>query len=711
MNASFLSELNSKQHEAVTFSEGNLLVLAGAGSGKTRVLTSRIAWFVSKGISANQILAVTFTNKAAKEMGSRLEKILNESTKSLWIGTFHGLAHRLLRLHWQEAKLDPNFSIIDADEQVKVIKKLMSSMNLDPDKWPPKQAQWFINHQKERGTRANQLVVTSAAEKVLQKIYLSYEEACLTSSIVDFSELLLRTYELFRNNPELLMRYQERFKQILVDEFQDTNNIQYDWIRLMCGESSMLTVVGDDDQSIYSWRGANSYNMQRLSADYQNLTVIRLEQNYRSTASILAAANAVIVNNCGRLGKKLWTDSNDKHPIAIYNAYNEIDEANYLVEKIRSWVDGGRSFDEVAILYRSNIQSRVIEEQILRAKIPYKVYGGMRFFERAEVKDILAYLRLALNANDNLAFERVVNLPSRGIGEVSLGRLRSYAAQTNKSLWQSLLDLLADGTLNNKTAGAAGGFVQVINELNCQVDKLAITELIQLVVNLVNLKEFYSKASLQEKQSRLENIDELINAGWQFASSSTETDLKLILQNFLTSVVLELGEQPENEQGRVKLMTLHAAKGLEFPLVFLCGMEEGIFPNARSLREEGLEEERRLCYVGLTRAMERLHLSYAELRRSKGLYVNSCPSRFLNEIPTELITKDWVIGDYRSTDSCLANKVKSKFYLGQNVWHDSFGLGVVTGFEGQGEFALIKINFERFGNKLLSPKYASLKAV
>lgn len=726
MSSNFLADLNPVQQQAVTFPQGNLLVLAGAGSGKTRVLVHRIAWLLSQGVSLHNILAVTFTNKAATEMRHRLEQMLQCSIAPLWVGTFHGLAHRLLRLHWQEAGLDQSFQIIDAEDQVRMLKRIHKTLALDPEEWPAKQSQRFINNNKEKGIRSSKVTAQELIDVTLIKIYQIYEDACMRSSLVDFSELLLRSHELWQNNQPLRESYQERFQHILVDEFQDTNAIQYSWIRLLSGSNSNLTAVGDDDQSIYSWRGADSNNMQRLSRDYTDVSIVRLEQNYRSTATILGAANAIITYNSNRLGKNLWTECGAGELITLYAAGNENDEACYIADKIKLWVKQGGELNDVAILYRSNAQSRVIEEKLLRAGISYRVYGGVRFFERTEIKDVLAYLRLLVNRHDDAAFERVINLPTRGLGEVALMSIRDHAKLHNSSLWQAGKVMVETKQLSAKAADALEGFIRLVEEGAKQVPELSLEELVRFIIKLTNLTAHYSKPQYNEyKQSRLENLDELITAAEQYATLIADDDQQALLNSFLAHVALDAGDHHTDDSNNcVKLMTLHAAKGLEFPVVFLCGMEDGLFPHGMSLGEtHGLEEERRLCYVGMTRAMRKLYLSYASSRRLHGTTNTRRPSRFLQEIPQELIKRDSMVNSVKPALFDFAPKSvaidefsdvssnQSGFSLGQKVFHQSFGEGIIAGFEGHGEATLVQVKFKRAGTKLLSPQYAQLQII
>ncbi|CAL7964011.1 DNA helicase II [Gammaproteobacteria bacterium] len=717
MNPDLLANLNPPQLQAVTFPHGNLLILAGAGSGKTRVLVHRIAWLMQNGVSASNILAVTFTNKAATEMRSRLEQMLQLPLTQMWVGTFHGLAHRLLRRHWQEAGLPQSFQIIDAEDQVRLLKRIHKTFSLDPEKWPVKKSVNFINNSKEKGLRPNRVEASNLVEETLLRVYQAYQEACLSSGLVDFAELLLRSYELWQSQPQLRQHYQERFKNILVDEFQDTNAIQYAWIKTLSLPESSLTAVGDDDQSIYSWRGADSNNMQRLSSDYANVSIIRLEQNYRSTATILNAANAVIARNNNRLGKNLWTKRHGGEPITVYASFNEIDEARYMINKMKAWIEQGNVLHEVAVLYRSNAQSRVIEEQLLYAGVPYRIYGGLKFFERAEIKDVLAYLRFIANHNDDTAFERIINLPTRGIGEATLVILRNYARSQNCSLWQAVQMMLAAQQLSSRSTIALASFTQLINSCMEQIANLEFAELVRLVINITNLRLHYEKDPRERRRSRLENLDELITAAKQFATDVAEIDGQLLLNSFLAHAALEAGEQTgDNGNDGVQLMTLHAAKGLEFPLVFLCGMEEGLFPHIMSMEtEKDLEEERRLCYVGMTRAMQKLYLLYAESRQLHGNTNFRRPSRFLKEIPQELISSDTILNSVAPANSPgvdiqFSDEV-SGFSLGQRVRHKTFGEGSIIGFEGQGEFMLVQVKFKREGIKWLSPQYAQIEVI
>jgi DNA helicase-2/ATP-dependent DNA helicase PcrA len=636
-----LSGLNDAQREAVAAESGNMLVLAGAGSGKTRVLVHRIAWLIrAEQFSPHSILAVTFTNKAAREMRGRIEHMLQMPSHGLWVGTFHGLAHRLLKMHWQEAGLPQNFQILDSDDQLRLVKRVCRELQLDEARWPPKQAQWYINGQKDEGLRAAHIEVPlgDLYLKTMQRVYAAYEEACERGGMVDFAELLLRAHELWLKSPQVLAHYQQRFRQILVDEFQDTNTIQYAWLRVLAGEHIPVVAVGDDDQSIYGWRGAKIENIQRFADDFDATRTVRLEQNYRSTQTILRAANAVIAHNAGRLGKELWSAGEDGEPIQLYAGFNEQDEARFIVEQIEHWIDGGEPRRSVAILYRSNAQSRVLEEALLRQGLPYRVYGGQRFYERLEIRNAMAYLRLLVSRGDDAAIERVINTPPRGIGNKTLETLRDTARTHQCSLWQAMALCAEHKLLPSRALGALEGFGVLIDELDTATDPLTLEELVDTVVQRSGLIEFHRSEKGEKGQARVENLEELVSAARSFVPE--EGDLSP-LQQFVDSAALDAGEgQADAHEDSVQLMTLHSAKGLEFPLVFLAGMEENLFPHRMSAEEPGrLEEERRLCYVGITRAMQRLVLTYAESRRLHGADSYNTPSRFVREIPADLVNE------------------------------------------------------------------------
>ena len=728
-----LDGLNDPQREAVTAPPGNLLVLAGAGSGKTRVLVHRIAWLIeAEGCSPHGILAVTFTNKAAAEMRSRIETLLDIPTRQLWVGTFHGIAHRLLRQHWQEAKLPENFQILDAEDQQRLVKRIMKSLDLDEQRWPARQAVWWINGQKDEGRRARH--VEPADELFTQtmlRVYGAYEDACERGGMIDFAELLLRSHELWLEDADLLAHYQRRFGQLLVDEFQDTNSIQYAWLRVLAGDTGRVMVVGDDDQSIYGWRGAKIENIHRVQQDFRDVKVIRLEQNYRSTGNILAAANALIERNDDRLGKKLWTEGEDGSPIRVYAGYNELDEARFIAERINEHIEGGHRPSEAAILYRSNAQSRNLEEALLRLEIPYRIYGGLRFFERAEIRNALGYLRLVALRDADAAFERVVNTPPRGIGDKTVEAIRAAAREGDVPLWRAARSLVDAGALPGRATNAVRGFLDLVDDLDEGTQGLTLAETTQHIVEVSGLYEYHGREKGERGVARKENLDELVTAARQFTGElllpvDAEGDERLEerrrLEEFLDLAALEAGEnQSGNTQDAVQLMTLHSAKGLEFPLVFLAGVEEGLFPHRMSVEEPGrLEEERRLCYVGITRAMEQLYLTYAESRRLHGSETYNRPSRFIRELPEErleevrvntTITRPTQFSSRRSVDVDQAVAQDAGFSLGSRVRHPSFGEGVVLEVEGQGHRARLQVNFDDVGSKWLMLSHVQLEVL
>ena len=714
-----LDDLNKPQREAVAAPLGHTRILAGAGSGKTRVLVHRIAWLIqAEALSPANILAVTFTNKAAAEMRGRIEQMLGYPIGGMWVGTFHGLAHRLLRSHWQEAGLPQGFQILDSDDQLRMIKRIIRGMSLDEAQWPPKQAQWYINGQKDEGLRAAHLQAgEDPYSQNMLAIYLAYEQACERAGVVDFGELLLRSHELWLKRPDILSHYQQRFSQILVDEFQDTNTIQYAWIRVLAGQTGHLFIVGDDDQSIYGWRGAKIENIQKFHKDYPDASTVRLEQNYRSTGNILAVANAVIANNSERLGKELWTEDTDGDPIQLYNAYNERDEAAYLVQEVRNWMNQGGQRSDVAVLYRSNAQSRVIEEALMQSAVPYRVYGGLRFFERAEIKDVLSYLRLVSNRRDDAAFERIVNTPTRGIGAATLTQLRQYARETNQSMWQSAVDTLQQKVFPARAANALSSFLELIDSLTPEDDTMSLHELTALVIDESGLRTHFAKDKTEKGQGRIENMDELINASREFMRADDEEEMPL-LDAFLAHAALEAGEnQGDQWQDCVQLMTLHSAKGLEFPIVFMVGMEEGLFPGQKSADDPlRLAEERRLCYVGMTRARKTLYLLYTESRYLYGQEMHPRPSRFLSEIPAERVHQVRSPQNMAASGlTALASRSQSAddngFRTGQQVMHQKFGQGVIIDTEGNGSHARVHVNFKQAGSKWLVLAYAKLETL
>ncbi|MGI9310644.1 MAG: DNA helicase II [bacterium] len=722
--------LNDAQREAVAAPDGALLVLAGAGSGKTRVLTHRVAWLAqAQGVSPLSILAVTFTNKAAREMRGRIEALLRAPMGGMWMGTFHGLCHRLLRMHCDDAGLSANFEIIDSDDQYRLIRRVLRELALDETNWPPRSVQWMINDHKEQARRPQDLPAgDDLQQQNLLRIYHAYESLCQRLELVDFAELLLRTLELFRRNQVIRETYQRRFAHILVDEFQDTNAIQYQWLSLLGGAHKNLFAVGDDDQSIYGWRGARVENLRGFERDF-GARIIRLEQNYRSSGNILNAANAVIAHNTGRLGKELWTDAPAGAPIRLYAASTDFDEARFVVENVERWVEQGNRRDQVALLYRSNAQSRALEEALLSAAMPYRVYGGLRFFERAEIKDALAYLRLLSNRDSDPAFERVVNRPARGIGAKSVEQIRERARGDGVSLWRAAADSVADAALPARAASAVRDFQQRIEQMATATAELELGEATEHVLHHSGLLAHFQNEHGERAQGRVENLEELVNAARNFVVDDTQADDDELdaLSAFLANAALEAGEgQAEEWEDCVQLMSLHSAKGLEFPLVFLCGMEEGLFPHQLSMETPGrLEEERRLCYVGMTRAMRQLTLCYAETRRLHGRMRYSKPSRFLGEIPAEHIEE---IRSARMTRPLVRRSARGRgatssvgggggddsgdtLAPGRRVRHRKFGEGTVIDTEGHGEHARVQVNFADAGTKWLVRAYANLEVV
>ncbi|GGA64210.1 DNA helicase [Neiella marina] len=715
-----LDGLNDAQREAVGAPACTQLVLAGAGSGKTRVLVHRIAWLMRvEQASPFSIMAVTFTNKAAAEMRGRTESLLRGQLNGMWIGTFHSLAHRLLRTHFQEAGLPQTFQILDSDDQLRLLRRLIKALGLDEKKWPAKQASWFINGNKDEGLRPQHIDSHGdPTTKTWLQVYEAYQQACDRAGLVDFAELLLRAHELFLKNPALLRHYRDRFRHILVDEFQDTNRIQYAWIRLLAGDSNHVMIVGDDDQSIYGWRGARVENIQKFLDEFPGARMVRLEQNYRSTSTILKAANAVIANNSDRLGKELWTDGEDGEPIAIYEAYNELDEARYVVGQIQQWQQLGNALTDCAILYRSNAQSRVLESAIGQAGVKYRIYGGVRFFERQEIKDAMGYLRLLSNRRDDAAFERVVNTPTRGIGDTSLEKIRLNAREHGCSMWHSVLMMLEAKTLKGRAATSAARFVDLIEFLDQQVADKPLHEKTDVTMRHSGLLAMYQAEKGEKGQARVENLEELVSAAKAFVPSEDEQEMTE-LDAFLSHAALESGEgQADEFDDAVQLMTLHSAKGLEFPLVFMVGVEEGMFPSMQSGEDpERLEEERRLCYVGMTRAMQKLVICHAESRRLYGKESFNRPSRFLREIPAQLVNQ--VKLTTQVSQPTMANRFHQEaerfddagFYLGQRVNHPKFGDGTVTNYEGSGPQTRIQVHFDDVGSKWLVIAYARLSAI
>ena len=727
-----LQGLNQPQLDAATHSTSSVLVLAGAGSGKTKVLTTRIAWLIQTGqINPFELLAVTFTNKAAKEMLLRITSMLPINTRGMWVGTFHGLCNRLLRMHYKEASLPQTFQILDSADQLSLVKRVMKSLSIDEVRYPFRQAQYFINSNKEEGLRPNKVEPIDDFGRTLTEVYREYERACANEGVVDFSELLLRSYELLLKNERLLKHYQSRFKHILVDEFQDTNKLQYAWLKLLADQGACVMAVGDDDQSIYAFRGANSGNMLSFETDFAIEKVVKLEQNYRSLGNILDGANALIKNNDGRLGKNLWTDQGEGEPIRVFRAMTDGEEAAFIIEEIQSLRNSGIELKNIALLYRSNAQSRILEHGLFSSGLPYKVYGGLRFFERQEVKHALAYLRLIANSEDDGALLRIINFPTRGIGNRTIEHIRDLAERTGTSLWQAA----CAAPLSGRAVTAVTGFIALIEKLKNETTGFSLPDLIEHTIESSGLIEHYQKD--RDGQDRLENLNELINAASAFATERSDIpsleaqmanggDEDFIvteidpLVDFLAHASLEAGDnQASAGEDALQLMTVHAAKGLEFHSVFISGLEEGLFPHENSINEHGgLEEERRLMYVAMTRAMRRLYLSHSQMRMLHGQTRYNIESRFIDEIPEELLKK---INDAKSVSttatqrtlspSMTEQKDQAGFRVGQQVQHSKFGVGVIVQIEGQGADARLQVNFKDSGLKWLALEYAKLVRV
>ncbi|WED23334.1 DNA helicase II [Vibrio sp. JC009] len=723
MDASLLLDgLNDKQREAVASPTENILVLAGAGSGKTRVLVHRIAWLMSvEQASPFSIMSVTFTNKAAAEMRGRIEELMMGSASGMWNGTFHGICHRILRAHYLDAKLPEDFQIIDSDDQQRLLRRLIKAQNLDEKQWPAKQAAWWINGKKDEGLRPHHIdAYNDPVTQTWLQVYKAYQEACDRAGLVDFAEILLRAHELLRDNKFIREHYQARFKHILVDEFQDTNNIQYAWLRMMAGRDCNVMIVGDDDQSIYGWRGAKIENIHRFTEEFPSVSTIRLEQNYRSTKTILKAANELISNNNERMGKELWTDGSEGEKVSVYSAYNELDEARFAVNKIKEWQDKGGALSDTSMLYRNNAQSRVLEEALIQAGLPYRIYGGMRFFERQEIKDALSYLRLVANRNDDASFERVVNTPTRGLGDKTLETIRFAARDRGATMWEACVALLDEKVLAGRAAGALSRFIELINALEDDTAEMSLHEQTDHVIKASGLFSMYQQEKGEKSKARIENLEELVTATRQFEKPEEAEEMTL-LSAFLSHAALEAGEgQADEFDDAVQLMTLHSAKGLEFPLVFMVGVEEGMFPSQMSAEEAGrLEEERRLCYVGMTRAMEKLYITYAEMRRLYGQDKYHKPSRFIRELPEECleevrmkaqVSRPASSGRFSQT-SVKQNFNETGFNLGQRVKHPKFGEGTIINFEGSGPQSRVQVAFNGEGIKWLVTQYAKLETM
>ena len=721
ISPSMADELNEKQQQSVALKEDvNALILAGAGSGKTRVLTHRIHYLVStKNYHVDDILAVTFTNKAANEMKERLSELLRRPIGRMWVGTFHSLAHRLLRTHPVEANLSPTFQILDAQDQFRIVKRLMKENGVDETKFPIKQVQWFINKQKDEGILPHQINAEhNYFVKQSAKIFDLYEKYCQANDLVDFAGLLVKSYELLKNNQSLLDHYQKKFRHILVDEFQDTNRIQYQWIKLLHDQHNHIFCVGDDDQSIYGWRGARIENIQKIENDFKPIKVIKLEQNYRSTGTILSASNALIANNPNRLEKSLWTKSGDGELINVFNARTETEEAQYVVSEVENQFNQGRNLSECAILYRSNAQSRVFEESLINRNIAYRIYGGLRFFERAEIKDAMGYVRLIEDTSDNIAFERIVNFPTRGIGLTTVEKIRAYANENHTDLFQSSIAIL--NTLPARASNALKAFIDLIESIKDNTQHFSLSEKIDSILLQSNLMNHYANDKSDKAGSKKENLEELVSAAKQY---NHEEDSEINeTQGFIALATLDSsGDSNQSNQDCVQLMTVHSAKGLEFPVVFLVGLEEDLFPSRQSKDEPHLlDEERRLCYVGMTRAMNRLTLSYASKRFIHGQSFYSMPSRFLDEIPINYLnyinnSNSDINTKSRKYDPSHYTKMtstdSSMYSIGQVVKHAKFGLGMVVNCEGSGDSMRLQIKFKKVGTKWLISSYAKLEIV
>ena len=727
MPSPLLSSLNPEQLAAVTLPHGSALILAGAGSGKTRVLTTRIAWLLATGqASPLSVLAVTFTNKAAKEMLLRLSALTPVNTRGMWIGTFHGLCNRMLRAHYRDAGLPQLFQIMDTQDQLALIKRLYKAHGIDDDRFPARQLQAVINGAKEEGLRPNQVEAHDEFVRRQVEHFALYEEACRREGVVDFPELLLRTFELLSRHDALREHYQHRFSHLLVDEFQDTNALQYRWLRLLAGPHTAVFAVGDDDQSIYAFRGANVANMQHFERDFVTLEapvkLVKLEQNYRSHGHILDAANALIKHNQTRLGKNLWTVDGKGEPVRAYAAPSDVDEAAFIVDVLKGLVDDAVSPSEIALLYRSNAQSRVLEHALFNAAMPYRVYGGMRFFERAEVKNALAYLRLLAAPDDDGAFLRVVNFPPRGVGARTLEALQDQARSAGTSLWQAARQT----TVGGRAGASVAGFLKQVDAMRAATAGLPLAERVEHVVQASGLREHYGAE--KDGQDRIENLQELVNAAESFVreadlqvAGEAEVETGDALTAFLAHAALEAGEtQAAEGRAALQLMTVHAAKGLEFHTVFVTGLEEGLFPHENSLSEyDGVEEERRLAYVAITRARRRLYLTHAQSRMLHGQLRYNIASRFLDELPDGGVrwlspqradmppAREVATGIDARRDDAMTGRVGWR--IGQSVKHAKFGLGIIIDAEGRGSDARVQVNFRDAGVKWLALEYAKLQ--
>ena len=720
------SNLNEQQVKAVNCSLGNKLILAGAGSGKTRVLIHRVERLILDfKIQPSNILALTFTNKASNEMKQRLEKVLRMSSQGLWFGTFHGICRRILKIHWKEAGIKDFFSILDSQDQLRMIKRIIKQKNLDENLYEPKHLQSFINSQKDKGLRYDKC---DYDDNVYIEIYKDYDLACRQTNSVDFADLILLTYEMLLKNQQILHYYSTRFKNIMVDEFQDTNALQFELLKLLNGKDGSLYAVGDDDQAIYGWRGARSKNIKYFTDQFSNVEVFKLEQNYRSTNSILSVANELISNNTNRMGKNLWSESVKGEPVYLYEAYNDDDETGFIAEKIKELTLSDFKRSEIAILYRSNFLSRRLEEELNSRSIPYKIFGGFRFFERAEIKDVIAYLRIAVNESDDTSFERTINNPPRGLGEKTLSTLRLYAKTNNKSMWESINNLESITALSTRAVSSIMSYKSIINNIRESLSNESLKDIISIIVKLSGFSTHFESKKTEESLSKQENIDELISTVERFTINNSDSEN--LIQDFLDNASLEAGEyQSKVNEDPVQLMTIHMSKGLEFPVVFVTGLEEGIFPNEnRNVTPGFLEEERRLCYVAITRAMRKLYLSYSNSRFMHGSSSFFIPSRFIDEIPDDMLQP---VKNSSKKQSIKFNSHNQENYnealnqdqdvdfsfnqtvpyirVGQKVRHMKFGQGIILEYTGKNEDLKLRINFENYGQKWLVLTYSQLE--
>ena len=711
----FENSLNDQQLIAVNCNEGNKLVLAGAGSGKTRVLTYRIAKLIQDfNVRPSDVLALTFTNKASREMKDRIESILKISSQGLWFGTFHGICRRILKIHWREAELSERFTILDSQDQLRLIKRILKGNNYDEKLYDPKSIQSFINRKKDNGQRSNN--ISDKDDEVYVAIFKEYEIILKQTMSVDFADLILKTYELFRSHTQILNYYTKRFKHIMVDEFQDTNLLQFKLLKLLNTDTGSLYAVGDDDQSIYGWRGALSKNIKSFTDQFTDVEIFKLEQNYRSTNKILKVANSLISHNKNRLGKELWTASERGETVKIFEAYNNDEESSFIVDKIKMLERDGYKKSEIAILYRNNFLSRRLEEELNGRGIPYVIYGGFRFFERSEIKDMIAYLRVIVNPDDDSAFERTINNPPRGIGQKTIDIIRKFAKADNRSLWKTIKSIKNQNNdeISSRVKTSLTNYISLIEIISNEINDLSLDEILIKIYKESKLKSYYSEQKGEEAISKQENIEELFITAENFIKNNYDSEN--IIDDFLDNAALEAGDyQSKLDNDPVQLMTIHSAKGLEFPVVFLTGLEEGIFPNEnRKSGEDFLEEERRLCYVAITRAMKSLYITFANARYLHGSYNYLMPSRFISEIPDELL-ESVKSDNYQHVKNKNVIPLRKKddhkhgFKIGQRVKHQKFGSGVVLSYEGEDDNLKLYINFEDYGSKWLVLTYAHLE--